>query len=62
MQSAKELGEQNQESRNHKRTVNMEDTSSKAMVVIDGAGFDWSYIDDDEAPTNIAFMAFSDLE
>nr|GEX05038.1 hypothetical protein [Tanacetum cinerariifolium] len=43
-----------------RRTVNMEDTSSKAMVEIDGAGFDWSYMDDDEAPTNMAFMDFSD--
>nr|GEU70034.1 hypothetical protein [Tanacetum cinerariifolium] len=27
-----------------RRTVNVEDTSSKAMVAIDGAGFDWSYM------------------
>nr|GEU66631.1 glycoprotein-N-acetylgalactosamine 3-beta-galactosyltransferase [Tanacetum cinerariifolium] len=45
-----------------RRTVNVEDTSSKAMVAIDGAGFDWSYMADDEAPTNMAFMAFSDSE
>nr|GEX30444.1 putative ribonuclease H-like domain-containing protein [Tanacetum cinerariifolium] len=45
-----------------RRTVNVEDTSSKAMVAIDGAGFDWSYMADDEAPTNMAFMAFSGLE
>nr|GEV15094.1 hypothetical protein [Tanacetum cinerariifolium] len=45
-----------------RRTVNVEDTSSKAMVAIDGAGFDWSYIADDEAPINMAFMALSDLE
>nr|GEY29583.1 hypothetical protein [Tanacetum cinerariifolium] len=45
-----------------RRTVNVEDTSSKAMVAIDGAGFDWSYMTDDEAPTNMAFMAFSDSE
>nr|GEZ80898.1 hypothetical protein [Tanacetum cinerariifolium] len=32
------------------------------MVAIDGAGFDWSYMADDEAPTNMAFMAFSDSE
>nr|GEX45488.1 ribonuclease H-like domain-containing protein [Tanacetum cinerariifolium] len=37
-------------------------TSSKAMVEIDGAGFDWSYMADDEAPTNMAFMDLSDLE
>ncbi|GKF10736.1 hypothetical protein Tco_0048662 [Tanacetum coccineum] len=38
----------------------MEETSSKAMVAIDGAGFDWSYMADDEVPTNMALMAFSD--
>nr|GEU86307.1 putative ribonuclease H-like domain-containing protein [Tanacetum cinerariifolium] len=43
-----------------RRTVNVEDTSSKAIVVIDGASFDWSYMDNDEAPTNMAFMALSD--
>ncbi|GJT29033.1 hypothetical protein Tco_0909308 [Tanacetum coccineum] len=32
------------------------------MVAIDVAGFDWSYMADDEVPTNIAFMAFSDSE
>nr|GEU78490.1 retrovirus-related Pol polyprotein from transposon TNT 1-94 [Tanacetum cinerariifolium] len=45
-----------------RRIVNMEDTSSKAMVAIDGAGFDWSYMADDEAPTNMAFMAILDSE
>ncbi|GJT69654.1 hypothetical protein Tco_1028940 [Tanacetum coccineum] len=30
------------------------------MVAIDGAGFDWSYMADDEVPTNMALMAFSD--
>nr|GEW02313.1 hypothetical protein [Tanacetum cinerariifolium] len=38
------------------------DTSSKAMVVIDGAGFDWSYMADDEVSTNMALMTFSDSE
>nr|GEV91470.1 hypothetical protein [Tanacetum cinerariifolium] len=47
---------------NSRKTVFVEDTSSKAMVSIDGAGFDWSYMGDDEVPTNIALMAFSDLE
>nr|GEU33833.1 putative reverse transcriptase domain-containing protein [Tanacetum cinerariifolium] len=42
-----------------RKTVNVEDTSSKAMVVIDEAGFDWSYMADDEAPTNMALMVFS---
>ncbi|GJU03717.1 ribonuclease H-like domain-containing protein [Tanacetum coccineum] len=58
-------GPRNQDSRNRnqdssRRTVNVEETSSKAMVAIDGAGFDWSYMADDEVPTNIALMAFSD--
>nr|GEX06812.1 reverse transcriptase domain-containing protein [Tanacetum cinerariifolium] len=44
------------------KTINMEDTSSKETMEIDEAGFDWSYMADDEAPTNMAFMAFSDLE
>ncbi|GJS32385.1 ribonuclease H-like domain-containing protein [Tanacetum coccineum] len=43
----------NQESRprnqeSSKRTVNVEDTSSKAMVAFDGAGFDWSFMADEE--------------
>ncbi|GKE98650.1 hypothetical protein Tco_0022001, partial [Tanacetum coccineum] len=45
---------------NSRRTVNVEETSSKAMVAIDGASFDWSYMEDDEVPTNMALMAFSD--
>ncbi|GJV72798.1 hypothetical protein Tco_1492793 [Tanacetum coccineum] len=45
-----------------RRTVNVEETSSKAMVAIDGAGFDWSYMADDEVPINMALMAFSDSE
>ncbi|GKF95823.1 hypothetical protein Tco_0288558, partial [Tanacetum coccineum] len=30
------------------------------MLAIDGAGFDWSYMADDEVPTNMALMAFPD--
>nr|GFA78846.1 hypothetical protein [Tanacetum cinerariifolium] len=52
----------NQESRTTRRTMNVEDTSSKAIVAIDGAGFDWSYMADDEDLTNMAFMALSDSE
>nr|GEZ43483.1 hypothetical protein [Tanacetum cinerariifolium] len=57
----------NQDSRNRnqdisRRTVNVEEIASNAMVAIDGAGFDWSYMADDEVPTNIALMAFSDSE
>ncbi|GJU38571.1 ribonuclease H-like domain-containing protein [Tanacetum coccineum] len=60
-------GPRNQDSRNRnqdssRRTVNVEETSSKAMVAIDGAGFDWSYMADDEVPTNMALMAFLDSE
>ncbi|GKF66323.1 ribonuclease H-like domain-containing protein, partial [Tanacetum coccineum] len=58
-------GPRNQDSRNRnqnssKRDINVEETSSKAMVAIDGAGFDWSYMADDEVSTNMALMAFSD--
>ncbi|GJR32062.1 putative ribonuclease H-like domain-containing protein [Tanacetum coccineum] len=60
-------GPRNQDSRNwnqdsSRRTVNVEETSSKAMLAIDGAGFDWSYMADDEVPTNMPLMAFSDSE
>ncbi|GJZ30079.1 hypothetical protein Tco_0575126, partial [Tanacetum coccineum] len=48
--------------RSSRRTVNVEETSSKAMLAIDGAGFNWSYMADDEVPTNMALMAFSDSE
>ncbi|GJX87359.1 putative ribonuclease H-like domain-containing protein [Tanacetum coccineum] len=60
-------GPRNQDSRNRnqdssRRTVNVEETSSKAMVAINGAGFDWSYMADEEVPTNMALMTFSDSE
>nr|GEU33772.1 ribonuclease H-like domain-containing protein [Tanacetum cinerariifolium] len=42
--------------------LNVEDTSYKAMVAINGAGFGWSYMADDEVPTNMALMDFSDSE
>nr|GEW02634.1 hypothetical protein [Tanacetum cinerariifolium] len=55
----------NQDSRNRnqdssRRTANVEETTSITMVAIDGAGFDWSYMADDEVPTNMGLMAFSD--
>ncbi|GJW29818.1 ribonuclease H-like domain-containing protein [Tanacetum coccineum] len=61
------IGPRNQDSRNRnqdnsRRIVNVEETSSKAMVAIDGAGFDWSYMADYEVPTNMALMAFSDSD
>ncbi|GJT62393.1 putative ribonuclease H-like domain-containing protein [Tanacetum coccineum] len=37
-------------------------TSSNVMVAIDGTGFDWSFMADEEVPTNLALMAFSDSE
>ncbi|GKF79512.1 ribonuclease H-like domain-containing protein, partial [Tanacetum coccineum] len=60
-------GPRNQDSRNRnqdssKRTINMEETSSKAMLAINGASFHWSYMADDEVPTNMALMAFSNSE
>ncbi|GKB17798.1 ribonuclease H-like domain-containing protein [Tanacetum coccineum] len=45
-----------------RRTVNVEESSSKAILAIDGTGFDWSYMADEEASTNFALMAFSDSE
>ncbi|GJZ84325.1 putative ribonuclease H-like domain-containing protein [Tanacetum coccineum] len=32
------------------------------MLAIDGASFDWSYMADDQVPTNMALMAFLDFE
>ncbi|GJT43413.1 ribonuclease H-like domain-containing protein [Tanacetum coccineum] len=60
-------GPRNQDSMNRnqdssRRTINAEETSSKAIVAIDEAGFDWSYMADNEVPTNMAIMAFSDSE
>nr|GEU64387.1 putative ribonuclease H-like domain-containing protein [Tanacetum cinerariifolium] len=57
----------NQDSKNRnqdssRRTVNVEETASKAMVAIDGAGFDWSYMANDEVRTNMVLMAFLDSE
>ncbi|GJR80846.1 ribonuclease H-like domain-containing protein [Tanacetum coccineum] len=56
-----------QENRNRsqdisRRIVNVEESSSKAMLAIDGTGFDWSYMADEEASTNFALMVFSNSE
>ncbi|GJZ07325.1 hypothetical protein Tco_0541118 [Tanacetum coccineum] len=53
----------NQDNRNKsqdssKKTMNVEDTSPTVMIAIDGAGFDWSFMVEEEAPTNMALMAF----
>ncbi|GJR55979.1 ribonuclease H-like domain-containing protein [Tanacetum coccineum] len=50
-------GPRNQDSKNRnqdssRRTVNVEETSSKVMLAIDGVGFNWSYM----APTNMDLM------
>nr|GEU97006.1 hypothetical protein [Tanacetum cinerariifolium] len=45
-----------------RKTMNVEKTHPKAIVAVDGVGFDWSYMAEDEAPTNMALMAFSDSE
>ncbi|GJS62258.1 hypothetical protein Tco_0657042 [Tanacetum coccineum] len=56
----KERRPRNQDS--SRRTVNVEDTSSKDMVAIDGARFDWSFMAEEEVTSNMALMAFSDSE
>ncbi|GJY78418.1 putative ribonuclease H-like domain-containing protein, partial [Tanacetum coccineum] len=38
------------------------DTSFKAMVAFNEAGFNWSFMANEEVPTNLALMAFSDSE
>ncbi|GKB53869.1 ribonuclease H-like domain-containing protein [Tanacetum coccineum] len=42
--------------------VKIEDASEKAMCAIDGAGFDWSDMAEEEIQANMALMAFSDSE
>ncbi|GJR06595.1 putative ribonuclease H-like domain-containing protein [Tanacetum coccineum] len=41
---------------------NNEDKSSKAMLAIDGVGFDWSDMAEEQVQTNMALMAFSDSD
>ncbi|GJX02899.1 putative ribonuclease H-like domain-containing protein [Tanacetum coccineum] len=60
-------GHRNQDNRsrnqdNSRRTINVEEISSKAMLAIDGAGFDWSFMADEEVPIDMALMAFSDSD
>ncbi|GKE27969.1 ribonuclease H-like domain-containing protein [Tanacetum coccineum] len=47
---------------NIRKHGNNEDTSSKEMLVIDGVGFDWSDMAEEQVQTNMALMAFSDSE
>ncbi|GJR82915.1 hypothetical protein Tco_0153700 [Tanacetum coccineum] len=42
------------------KTVKIEDASEKATCAIDGAGFDWSDMAEEEIQANMALMAFSD--
>ncbi|GJZ70454.1 hypothetical protein Tco_0634004 [Tanacetum coccineum] len=44
------------------KTVKIEDASKKAMCAIDGAGFDWSDMAEEEIQANMALIAFSDSE
>ncbi|GJU33373.1 retrovirus-related pol polyprotein from transposon TNT 1-94, partial [Tanacetum coccineum] len=44
------------------KRVKIEDASEKAMCAIDGAGFDWSDMAEEEIQANMALMAFSDSE
>ncbi|GJX96554.1 ribonuclease H-like domain-containing protein [Tanacetum coccineum] len=60
-------GPRNQDNRSRnqdssRRTINVEEISSKTMLAIDGAGFDWSFMADKEVLTDMALMAFSDSE
>ncbi|GJS26299.1 ribonuclease H-like domain-containing protein [Tanacetum coccineum] len=43
-------------------TNNSTASLSDAIVAFDEAGFDWSFMADEEIPTNLALMAFSDSE
>ncbi|GJW46139.1 putative ribonuclease H-like domain-containing protein [Tanacetum coccineum] len=47
---------------NTRKQGNNEDTSSKAMLAIDGVGLDWSDMTEEQVKTNMALMAFSDSE
>ncbi|GKG29630.1 hypothetical protein Tco_0419528, partial [Tanacetum coccineum] len=44
------------------KAVKIEDASEKAMCAIDGGGFDWSDMAEEEIQANMALMAFSDFE
>ncbi|GJZ65201.1 hypothetical protein Tco_0621897 [Tanacetum coccineum] len=44
------------------KAVRIEDASEKEMCAIDGAGFDWTDMAEEEIQTNMAHMAFSNSE
>ncbi|GKD87366.1 hypothetical protein Tco_1358520 [Tanacetum coccineum] len=47
---------------NTRKQGNKEDTYSKPMLVIDGVGFDWSDMAEEQVQTNMALMVFLDSE
>nr|GEV78900.1 ribonuclease H-like domain-containing protein [Tanacetum cinerariifolium] len=47
---------------NTRKQRNNKDTSSKVMLAIDGVGFDWSDMAEEQVQTNMALMAFSDSD
>ncbi|GKC45825.1 ribonuclease H-like domain-containing protein [Tanacetum coccineum] len=49
-------------SKNQERLKRTEDTSSKEMLAIDGVGFDWSDMAEEQVQSNMALMAFLDSE
>ncbi|GJZ08063.1 hypothetical protein Tco_0542346, partial [Tanacetum coccineum] len=55
--SPKEQGGSVQKSGQTRKQGNNEDTSSKAMLAIDGVGFDWSDMAEEQVQTNMALMA-----
>ncbi|GKA37955.1 hypothetical protein Tco_0724520, partial [Tanacetum coccineum] len=59
---AKSQENRNRSQDSSRRIVNVKESSSKAMLAIDGTGFDWGYMADEDASTNFALMAFSDSE
>ncbi|GKE63211.1 ribonuclease H-like domain-containing protein, partial [Tanacetum coccineum] len=56
----KEVQFRNQD--NTKKHGNNEDISSKAMLAIDGVGFDWSDMAEEQVQTNMALIVFLDSE
>ncbi|GKD88663.1 putative ribonuclease H-like domain-containing protein, partial [Tanacetum coccineum] len=47
---------------NARKQGNNKDTSSKEMLAIDGVGFDWSDMAEEQVQKNMALMAFSDSD
>ncbi|GKE33189.1 ribonuclease H-like domain-containing protein [Tanacetum coccineum] len=47
---------------NSRKTMNVDEYSFKAMLAIDGVGFDWNFMTEEKTPTNFALMEFSDSE